>query len=298
MRQDIVAVLAAKMSGEGSTCSALTIVIMEGVREAVASGRIERPFVEAARSTARSVVGERPPPSGGPCWFDEDIDDLVQETILRITLEKLVLAAHEAANDTEFLGGWLRCALKSTLDIRARETPVGRVIRAVDDALGEDPEQFRLANGCWRLASDSREMEWQGSVSELVSVAWKIETATVRASRTASKTPPMAYRRDIRSVCSVLLGVSGPMTKRDLADVLAQRFNVVFEQRFEYPDFDEESHERPGTVPATEAVENELVARWMLEQITAEEQKILRLVLDGASIRTLADVLDCSKYRA
>ena len=83
---------------------------MGGLREAVASGQVDERFLEAARRAARSRVCSRPPPTGSPDWSNEDIDDLVFETISRVEPNQIVLAANEAVNDVQFVG-WLRKAI-------------------------------------------------------------------------------------------------------------------------------------------------------------------------------------------
>ena len=271
------------------------------MREEVASGHPGQQFVDACRVAARAVSRARPSPSGQDAWLDDEIDDLVHETIVRVGTEKLALAANAAVNDAQFIGGWMKQALRTTLDLRARQTPSGRVIRAMDDALRGDPDQFCLENGYWRLAADNRQPAWRGGRAALLEVAWEVETTTVRMSQRALKTPPIAARRDIRAVCATVLEQSGPSAKVALAEVLAQRFNIIFEARFDYLDLDDDKHAQPAETPsgdAFDAVDGELAARSMLEQLTGDERYVLGLVVGGASVRDLVDALDCTKYRA
>ena len=273
---------------------------MRGLRERVAASCIDQEFVDEARHAARAVTHSRPPPSGGSYWAASDIDDLVHETVARVTPDKLVLAANEAHSDAEFIG-WLQKALRTTLNVWARGTPSGRVIRAMDDALREDSSQFCSENGYWRRVDDRRRPSWQDGLSALVAEAWGVDAQTIRILPSASKTPPMATRPDIRAVCAQVLDLSGPLKKVDLAEVLAHRFNVAFEGRFGYLDLTDDDWVDPVEPKAEEAfddIQDELAARWMLEQLTDEERSVLGHLLDGASIRDLAAVLDCSKYRA
>ena len=273
---------------------------MTGLREAVGAGSIDQRFVDSARNAARAVTSTRPSPMGGRYWLTEDIDDLIHETVARVTPDKLVLAANEAHSDAEYTG-WLRRALRTTLDIWARGTPSGRIIRALDDALREDPGRFCLEDGFWCLRDDDRQPSWQEGLSALIAEAWEVDTSTVRMSQSASKTPPMASRRDIRAVCAEVLDLSGPLRKVDLAEVLAHRFNVPFEGRFGYLDLDDEDQEDPIEPTSEEefdGIQDDLAARWMFEQLTDEERRVLGHLLGGASTRDLAAALDCSKYRA
>lgn len=278
-----------------------TIGVVGSVREEVAAGQFSQQFIDACRIVARAVSQTRPSPSDQGTWLMDEIDELVHDTVVRVGTEKLALAANAALNDAQFIGGWMREALRTTLDLRARQTPSGRVIRAMDDALREDPDRFYLENGYWRLAADNRQPGWRGGQAPLLEAAWEVETTTVRMSQGALKTPPIAARRDIRAVCATVLQQSGPLAKVDLAEVLAQRFNVIFEARFDYLDLDGETHVRSvetASEDAFDAVDDELAARSMLEQLTGPERRVLELVLGGKSLRDLAHELDCTKYRA
>lgn len=271
------------------------------MRNRVAAGQIGQEFVDTARQVGRSAVRTRPSPSGRGNWSDNEIDDLIHETIVRVRPERLVLAAEGATNDREFMWGWLKAALRTTLNIRARGTPSGRVIRAMDDALREAPDRFSLSSGYWRLKPDARDPATRVGKEELIRAAWTLQTDTVRLSHRATKTPPMASRRDIRAVSAKLLDLSGPLAKADLAEVLAHRFNVSFEARFDYIDLDEDSRLLPGAdhaMDAFDATEDRMLARWMFEQLTEDERETLQLVRDHASLRDLASASGCTKYQA
>ena len=271
-----------------------------GPRAIVASGTVDQLFIDEMRTIARVVAYTRPPPTGASAWSDQDIDDLVFDTVERVDPGALVLAAQQANNDAMFRS-WLRVAVRTTLDLRARKTPAGRVIRAVDDALREDSAGFELVDGYWRLRGDVRSPHGSGDTRSLVQLAWTVETSTVRISSDAAKTPPLAHRRDIRSVCASVLEHSGPLRKVDLAEVVAHRFNVSFEDRFDYLDLESEDRPEPATARETAAfdeVDDDAAAEWMLSQLTADEAGTLRLIVGGASIRDLAVQLECTNYRA
>ena len=277
-----------------------TLHFVVGARDEVAAGRIRQQFVNVCRIAARVVTRSRQSPTGSGSWLDQDIDELINDTIVRVTAPKVVLAANEAANDAEFFS-WLKQALRTTLNQRARRTPLGRIIRAMDDALSEDPDQFHTENGYWRLRTDDRQPAWSGVQAALVAAAWTVDTATVRLSRSAAKTPPMAARQDIRAVCAAVLELPGPLEKRVLARVLAERFGVVFEERLGYDDLDGDSPSPWSAISTSDAFDlsdDRGAAHWMYEQLTDDERQVLRLRLDHPSIRALAGALGCTKYRA
>lgn len=266
--------------------------MVAGHRESVARGGLDQSFIDVARHLARRVSASRPSPSGS--WSPEDIDDLVFETVARVTPDNLALAANRAANDKAFAGYFIR-ALRSTLDLRARGTPEGRVIRAVDDALTKDPERFQLSASHWRLRSDDREPGWSEGLTELVDVAWTVAVATVHISPDADKTPPLAARDDTRAVAAAVLERAGPLPKAQLAEVLAARFNVAFSVDYEWLG---DAESALAVAAAEGTVADERAALWMNSQMTAEERHALAGYLDGGGIRGIGQALGCSKHRA
>ncbi len=272
-----------------------------GLRAAVAAGQIDELFVDTLHTIARQESGSKPTPTGSPTWSDEDVDDLAFDTVDRVGTAKIVLAAERAANDTEF-AGWLRDAIRTQLAQRARDTPAGYVIRTVDDALAED-DQFTLEGGLWRLAQDERTDSWDGDRNRLARSAWAVETKTIRHDPNAEKIQ-IAWRDDTRAVCKAILTESGPLPKVVLGEVVAERFNVTYESRFGYLDIDTDDAELDEvaalrtTDSASGDLDDEAAARWMLTQFTAEERVLLQAVVDGVTLRGIADELTCGKEKA
>ena len=262
----------------------------------MASGTIDVRFVDAARIAARMVVRGRPPPSGGTGWADDEIGDLVADMVARVGRDKVVLAAEKAVNDAQ-LSAWLRTALASQLDMAARSTASGRVLRSVEDALREDPDQFRLSNGHWGLVDDDQEPGWTEGISPLVTVAHTVPTRAVRISTASHKTPPMAYRPDIRKVATEVLSVAGPLAKDQLAEVVCARFDGGFSEVLGYLD-EYELDSILGGDDDTELTDGLLAARWMLTQLTAEERAGLGAFLQTGGIRGMADQLGGTKYQS
>lgn len=273
---------------------------MDSTRQKVASGRFDQACLDEMTALARNVVSGRRGPTGSTYWNDDDIDDLVQETIIRVTTGRMVSAAAQATRDQSFKR-WLKNAMHDTLAAQARRSPSGRLLRAIDDALSEEPGVFRVEDGCWRLVSDKRTQPWHGHLADLVKASWTVKTRLVRLSSTADKTPPLASREDMRAVCAAVLAVSGPIRKRDLIDVIARRFNAMHEALFDYHDLSTASDDPPdpsSTGLAEDTVNNMMLARWMREQLTKEERKVLEAVRSGAGVRDVGEILGCGKDKA
>lgn len=273
---------------------------MDGLQAATAAGNIDERFVEVLRRVATVASRARAAPNGAPRWSAEDIDDLALETIGRVTPAKVVLAAQRASSDIEFRG-WLAAAVRTTLNLRARETPSGQVMRAVDDALREDPLRFVVIDGHWTLVGDERPPSWCAGTEQLVREAWKVETTLIRHSAAVEKTPPMAHRRDIRAVAEVVLLLAGPLPKVVLAETLAARFNVMFAARFDYLDREPDGQNEPPSsdaLTAYEEVDDRLAAEWMLNELTAEERRVLAIVATGGGVRGVGAELACANEKA
>jgi hypothetical protein len=271
------------------------------LRAAVAVGQIDEDFVGTLRAIARLESSSKPTPTGAPAWLAEEIDDLVFDTVHRVGTDKIVLAAEHAANDREF-EGWLRVAVRTELALRARDTPAGQVLRAVDDALSENGA-FVAEVGMWRLADDDRTEAWGGDRNRLSRAAWGVETRTIRRDPSAEKVQ-IAWRDDTRAVCKAVLAESGPLPKVVLGEVVAERFNVTFESRFGYLDF-ETGGEEVDDVAALRTVDtapghldDEAAADWMLTQFTSDERLLLQAVVDGVTVRGIGEQLRCGKERA
>jgi hypothetical protein len=284
--------------GEGRP-SVLSAVV-GGLRAGVAAGAIDDAFVKALLRACRHVSQSRPAPNGSGAWSDDGLDDLASEALEAVGPSQIILAANNAANDAEFMG-WLHTIVRSTLAMRARETPAGWVLRTVDDALRGD-EAFVLQNGRWALTGQEHGAAWDGDTASLLEAAWSVETRTIRRSPEADKIQ-IAWRADTRAVCRAILTISGPLAKEQLGAVVAQRFNVSFGSQLGYlDDADVEPEEELGgrgyPDPNFEAVENEAAARWMLTQLTADERTVIVASLQADGLRDLGKLLGCGKDKA
>ena len=274
---------------------------MPGVREEVAAGIIEQSFLDFARAAARRVTGSRPTPTGSYDWTDDDIDDLVFDTVARVRPDQIVLRAAQAANDRQFRA-WLIKAMRTTVDLRARDTPAGKVIKAVDTALSADPDRFSYnkTTGCWHRADDARAPGWSDGARPLIAAAWAVPTSTVTLAETATKTGRLARRRDIRAVAHAVLNLSGPIPKPLLGEVMAHRFNAYFIDRYDYLEAlgDDVDVAAPQDITDEDAdVQVDDAAQWMLEQLTGEERDLLTARVAGGSYRSIAEERGWKKHR-
>jgi hypothetical protein len=261
---------------------------------------IDERLVQALQQAGANTTRSRPSPSGADPWSVSELDDLAMETVRRVRPDKFVLAANNGTGEAEFRS-WLLAAVRTTLDLQARDTPAGWVLRHVEEAL-DSAEGFRCEAGLWRLASDERDEPWDGDFIGLYRAAWGVPTDTIRQSPAAEKIQ-IAWRRDMRSVCEAVLDVTGPLPKAVLGQVVAQRFNVLFASRLGYLDLDAEADDGEHLAvgdsdPEFETLDDEAAAQWMLTQLTDDERTVIRQVLEDGGVRELARSLGCGKDKA
>lgn len=265
------------------------------LRARIASGDLDAQFVNFARKQTRLAVRNKDGPSG-PQWNPDEIDELVFETIERVTHNGVIAAANGAENEAR-LGAWLRQAVKTQLLLRARETPIGTVLRAIDAALAED-SAFEQVGSRWRLRGDAATDVWHGNCAVLTQVAWSVPTRTIRRDPMAERTQ-MAWRDDTRAVCRAVLEVSGPIEKVDLGSIVAERFNTHYINDAQYLD-DDDLRSLDDELSVADSDEGDVreEALWMLSQLDLQEQLVIHLVLQDASVRDIGKALACGKTKA
>ena len=216
------------------------------------------------------------------------------DTITRVTPERMVLAANQVAKEAQFWS-WLRKIFQTTLDARARATGVGRVLRAIDEALEEGPDTFSRSDGRWQLTSDARSHEGAPDRSELVATA-----STVRIWDGEAPVNPELYvlgrRSDVREVAAAVLKRAGPLEKITLATVVAGRFGVDLENLDGRTDLSVLPPMANGA-PSAQAI---YAAHWMMEELDVEDRQTVRALVGspGGTLDDIVVALGCSRYRA
>ncbi len=192
--------------------------------------------------------------------------------------------------------------MRTTVDLRARDTPAGRVIKAVDTALSEERDRFgyNKTTGCWHRTDDRRQPDWSDGARPFIAAAWAVRTSTVTVAETTTKTGRLARRRDIRAVAEAVLNLSGPIPKPLLSEVMAHRFNAYFIDRFDYLETLGDDVDVAAPQNVTEGdfdIEVDDAARWMLEQLTGDERELLAARMAGGSYRSIAEERGWKKHR-
>lgn len=266
-----------------------TIEAMAGVREKVAAGQLDLDFVAMARGLAVGLVVGRPTDLGNTEWASKDHEELVMAMVARVTPAKIVVAAIEARDDVAF-SAWIKRALRTQLDLSARTSWSGRLIRAVDAALEEAPERFERGAGTWMMRGEQRPPAQNPDMADLRERAWTVTPEENHMSETAL----LGAREGLRSVSDVVLTAAGPLEKAVLANIVADRFNTVFSVDLGYLDPEDERYDvpaPPGDPGAHQA------ALHLLGQLTSEERDQLGILATGG-LRELMRRTGATKHRA
>lgn len=269
-----------------TTCPGTVSVVAE-LRESVAAGDIGQAFVSTARRIARSVLVMH---FQGPQPSDDDVDDLVNEMVVRATPAKIVMAAADAANDAAFRA-WLRKATISALNQAARATQPGRVLRAIQDALREDSVQFLHNDHHWALVGDGRSASWAEGDQRLHECAHGVEVGSPSPAEAAQLV--LGQRGDVRRVALAVLELSGPLPEVQLGEVVAKRFGKPFRDLIEYVDPTNAAYQ----AEAPDASPIDAMALAVLAKLTVEEGQALGAYLRSGSIRGIAEQLGWRKHR-
>lgn len=266
----------------------------DGIRASIAKGVFTEELLIHMRGVSRSVCATRPSPSGGR-WSDGDIDDLIFDAIARVSVTKVVLAGNEASTDAEFTK-WIRKLLVTQLNLRARGTPQGIILRDVEAAISEDTD-FEAVGPHWRLRAQPQATPWTGQRGPLVAAAFAVDTKVIRRDPMAERTQT-AWRSDTRAVCRAVLQVAGLLDRVELAKVVAERFNMHHVPAAEY--LDDVLPESVTQRVLDEASEHETMeaAESVLAQLTSEELVIASHICEGTTLRELGGVLGCGKSKA
>lgn len=279
-------------SGDSKPARSRTVI------EWVSRGSPAEDFLVLLRRACRKAASGRPTDTGAWEWSADDVDELASAVVVAIKPGPLVIAALTASSDAQF-GSYLWRSAKRVLDMRARKSPSGWVLRNVNEKLAADGRFARDAEG-WHLAGEDRAI-FDGDVRDLVTVAWTVDTTAARHDPNAERGAPLASRKDLSAVCAEVLAVAGKLRPETLGFVIAQRFNASFADRYTDPLPDYESREAHEPL-AADAPDHEVIveqaAVWVVGQLTDDERSVLAIVVKGASIEEVGSAMGWGRSKA
>jgi hypothetical protein len=170
-------------------------------------------------------------PPGG--WDRDAVEDFASEFFVE-KVQKLTAELVTVGVTPEALGKLMRRSVRNFLIDRARQTPLGRIRRKVEeDMLGNYPEFLQVPDGeegagRWYLAGQSS-FPYGGDFAPLVSAAYAVPG--VKAVRwSGPRRPPLTSDSSLRAVVTaVLTAADGSLEVAQLVHILAQRFPAAAE---------------------------------------------------------------------
>jgi hypothetical protein len=177
----------------------------------------------------RRVAVLRPP--GG--WESDEVEGLVSEFFIkkgqRLTADLVTIGI-----TPEVVGKMMRRWIRNFLIDRARDTPLGRIRRKLEeDMLGQYPEFLQVppgeeSAGRWYLAGQPS-YPYGGDFTPLIEAAYAVPG--VKAVRwSGPRRPPLTSDASLRAiVAAVLTAAAGSLEVAQIVHVVAQRFPAAAE---------------------------------------------------------------------
>ena len=170
-------------------------------------------------------------PPGG--WDRDAVEDLASEFFVE-KVEKLTADLVTIGVTPQIVGKLMRRWIRNFLIDRARDTPLGRIRRKLEeDMLGRDPEFLRVpageeGAGRWYLAGQPS-YPYGGDFAPLIDAAYAVPG--VKAVRwSGPRRPPLTSDASLRAiVAAVLTAAGGSLEVAQLVHVVAQRFPAAAE---------------------------------------------------------------------
>jgi hypothetical protein len=249
-----------------------------------------------AEETRRFAV-LRPP--GG--WNRDEVEGLVSEFFIkkgkRLTADLVMIGV-----TPEAVGRMMRRWIRNFLIDRARDTPLGRIRRKLEeDMLGQYPEFLQVppgeeGDGRWYLAGQPS-YPYGGAFTPLIEAAYAVPG--VKAIRwSGPRRPPLTSDVSLRAiVVAVLAAAGGGLEVAQLVHVVAQRFPAAAEP--EDVTIDDDTFDRVTRVESDDpglAFETRESISAVLDQLSPS-QRVLVPYLDR-DINAVMKVLNVGRSRA
>jgi hypothetical protein len=238
-------------------------------------------------------------PAGG--WNRDLVEGLMGDFFVE-KIETLTAELVAIGVTPQVVGKVMRRWIRNFLIDRARDTPLGRIRRKLEeDMLGQYPEFLRVppgeeGAGRWYLTGRPS-YPYGGSFAPLIEAAYSVPG--VKAVRwSGPRRPPLTSDASLRAiVTAVLSAAGGSLEVAQLVHVVAQRFPVAVEPEDVTIDDDTFSRvARMGSGDPGSALETEESIRAVLVQLSPS-QRALVPYLDG-DIKVIAEVLNVGRSRA
>jgi len=238
-------------------------------------------------------------PPGG--WDRDAVEDLASEFFVE-KVEKLTADLVTIGVTPQIVGKLMRRWIRNFLIDRARDTPLGRIRRKLEeDMLGRDPEFLRVpageeGAGRWYLAGQPS-YPYGGDFAPLIDAAYAVPG--VKAVRwSGPRRPPLTSDASLRAiVAAVLTAAGGSLEVAQLVRVVAQRFPATAEP--EDTSIDDDTFERVTRVVKDDpgfVLEIRESTREVYDQLSPSQRALVPYL--ACDIKVVMEVLHVGRSRA
>ena len=263
------------------------------------SGQAGEAFVALVSRTIRAVAIARnfPPPEGHYFWDSDAVLAMTAEFFASPqTSRRLVDLGMRGATEAG-LRRLLQTTIRNFLADVGRRTHVGRLVRRINDVLGDDPA-FERDGDSWILSGMGSE-DAAVDLEDLVALASDVAVTTPTAWRKSSRRKSPDVDRDsvVRLARVLLTHVGGPLPPSVMAQVVARRLGIgQMALTIDATAFDPPLRDCfTGDTTAGEAIAT-IRAREVLDRLNDSE--LVAVGLAETSAATLADLLGTGKSTA
>ncbi len=171
-----------------------------------------------------------PPPSGQASWTAEDVQSVAHDFLTSTAAERRLTQLFISAVDEPSFARLLGTAVLNQLRNDARRTMLGRLIRRLNDVMG-DSSDFRAIHRpgeTWWTLAEGVDDPAAASGNALVEAAAEVRDVKVpRWRETARRQPPRADRESINRLARRVLEVAGgSLAVSELARAIAPRLGL------------------------------------------------------------------------
>jgi len=268
-------------------------------------GRFERNGLDLLFAVTQTQLRRLPVLHADRRLDDEVVWDFVQDFADQ-RWERTAAALLAEATDEELLTRLLHRIVRNWLIDQVRKTDQGSVHRRLKDHLDGDPAFEAVpagepGAGRWRLAG-SVEAPWGGRIDDLVAAAHKVPATAVRWSD-PTRRPPITTAADLTAILREVMTAAGhqSLDLQQLTFVIMHRFPATLDPESRSVDPADDVLAAQDATPDVELLAQveasgvASAARRVFGQLTAEERRLLPLILDQAAVQKL---LGCGRSTA
>jgi hypothetical protein len=269
-------------------------------------GQVGKGLLDLMTKVVRTQLRRLPAAYASRSFDDDLVDDVVQDFVDQ-RWERTVTALLAQATDDVAIERMLHVIVYRWLVDEVRKTDRGSVRRRLHDHLTAEAMFAQVparqpGAGQWQLTGTAESTPWDGRLEDLVAAARSVPAKAIRWSD-QERRPPITAAADLTAVFYAVMTAAGhqSLEEQALVEVIVRRFPATLdpESRVLDQDRDELAAASAGSDVAwqveLDASEHADAAAGIVAQLTADERRLLPLILDVTAVQTY---LGCGRSTA